>query len=189
LRAQEEVAARAGLRDQVRPIEQGKPANYLPGPSDQTLRDPAVPFRWKGLSANDAELLAGFLEVMPSSPDELHTHVPVGLVPVTHDDMDDADTAELMAVLWPRRVDAACRWGDEWYLIECKPDAAHYVVGQMLCYYFWWVRERPDLPAPTLVLVTDKCDDDVLPVLESLGIVVVELGRRRERVEVEDGLA
>lgn len=176
------------VRDgQVSPA--GEDSGYRPGPTDATLRSMDAPLRWLGLSANDHELLARFLELMPRPPDELHTHVPVGMLPVVHDDMDDEFTAELLATLWPRRVDAAARWGDEWYLIELKPDAAHYVVGQVLCYYFWWVRARPDLPIPRAVVVTDTCDADVLPVLETLGVIVIELGPRGRRVEAVDGLA
>jgi hypothetical protein len=189
VREPDETRQRASLVRDGLVTPAGENPEYRPGPTDATLRDINAPLRWLGLSANDHELLARFLDLMPRPPDELHTHVPVGALPVVHEDMDDGFTAELLATLWPRRVDAACRWGDDWYLIECKPDAAHYVVGQVLCYYFWWVRERPDLPAPVPVIVTDKVDADVLPVLDALGVVVVEVGGFRRGVDGVDGLA
>ncbi|KKN09938.1 hypothetical protein LCGC14_1041510 [marine sediment metagenome] len=189
MREHDEVRNRAALRRDTSLAPAGKVSGYEPGPTAATLRDPAVPFRWAGLSSNDAELLERFLRTMPRPPDELHTHVPVGRLPVVHEDQDDPDTAKLLATLWPRRIDVMARWGDDWYLIECKPDAAHYVVGQVLCYYFWLLRERPDLASPTPVVLTDKADEDVLPVLEALGIVVVELGPRGSGVELVDGLA
>lgn len=185
MREPDAVRMRAALRHEVEPVEAAAVPGYRPGPTEATLRDQAVPFRWAGLSANDLSLLQRFLAAMPTPPDELHTHIPVGRLPVTHEDVDDEETAKLLAALWPRRVDAACRWGDDWYLIECKPDAAHYVVGQVLCYFFWWVRERPDLPPPVPVVVTDRADEDVLPVLDGLGIVVVELGGLDGAVKVD----
>jgi len=189
VREHDEVRNRAGMRNQVTPAAQSDATSYFPGPTERTLRDPLVPLRWAGLSSNDAELLERFLRTMPRPPDELHTHVPVGRLPVVHEDQDDPDTAKLLATLWPRRIDAMARWGEDWYLIECKPDAAHYVVGQVLCYYFWLLRERPDLPIAMPVVLTDKADEDVLPVLEALGIIVVELGPRGSGVELVDGLA
>lgn len=167
----------------------GVSAGYEPGPTAGTLRDPAVPFRWSGLSANDAALLERFLELMPRPPDELHTHIPVGRLPYAHEDEDDPDTAKLLRTLWPRRIDAMCRWGEDWYLIECKPDAAHFVVGQVLCYFHWLLRERPDLAVPVPLVLTDTADADVLPVLEALGITVLELDRLGGGVELGDGVA
>jgi len=147
-----------------------------PGPSDATRRDPASPFRWMGLSKRDRGLLLRFLAVLKVGPDELHTHVPVGRLPAVDDSELDAFTRKQIESLWPRRIDAMLRFGREWWLVECKPDANHYVLGQLLCYYYWLCRDCPQISCRRLVLVTDVCDPEVLPVLERCGVTVLEVG-------------
>lgn len=148
-----------------------------PGPSPATLRDLAVPFRWAGLSRRDKDLLGAFLESLDRRPDEFHTHVPVGRLPAVDDAAGDAFTRKQIESLWPRRIDAMMRFGREWWLVECKPDANHYVLGQLLCYWYWLRRDCPTINCRRLVLVTDTCDPEVLPVLERCGVSVVELPR------------
>lgn len=145
------------------------------GPTDETRRDLARPETWVGLSTGDHALLVAFLDQLAVGPKELHTHVAVGLGDVEIPSTADAVGHRLMTSLWPRRVDAAVRFGDAWWLIECKVGCAHYVLGQCLCYAFWWMRDCPECPLERVVVVTDCCHDDVESVLCASGIDVVEL--------------
>lgn len=128
-----------------------------------------------GLSNRDRTLLQRFLGSLREDPDELHTHVPVGRLPAVDDAELDAFTRKQIESLWPRRIDAMLRFGSEWWLVECKPDANHYVLGQLLCYWYWLSRDCPKISCRRLVLVTDVCDPEVLPVLERCGVSVLEL--------------
>jgi len=143
-----------------------------------------VPFRWAGLSPTDRTLLEVYVERMARKPDAIHTHVAVGTIPVYHEDGDDPVIRAQLEACWPRRIDAVLRWGRKYQLVECKPDANHYVLGQLLCYVYWWLEHCHDLPEPQAVLVTDRCDPDVKPVVEALGVRVVEVGDISDRVNL-----
>lgn len=154
------------------------------GPTDETRRSLADPSTWAGLSAGDHALLVAFLAQLEAVPVELHTHVPVGLGNLEVPDAADAVGHRLMTSLWPRRVDAAVRFGDEWWLIECKIGCAHYVLGQCLCYAYWWMRDCPECPLARVIVVTDCCQDDVACVLRASGIDVVDFGNGKNECPV-----
>lgn len=145
------------------------------GPTDETRREIRWPDTWTGLSPGDQALLRRFIHELEDEPDELHTHIAVGMGDVEVPDMGDRVGHKLMTSLWPRRVDAAVRYDDEWWLIECKVGCAHYVLGQCLCYAYWWRRDCPECPLVRVVVVTDRCHDDVACVLKEYGVEVVEL--------------
>lgn len=145
------------------------------GPSPRTRRDLNRPYRWLGLSARDCRLLEEWLPTLDPQPDELHTHVPVGSIPKLDELRDSAFNRKQLESLWPRRIDAVLRFGETWWIIECKPDANHYVVGQVLCYRHWWLRDCGELKLARCVVLTDRCDPDVEPVLKEHQVEVVAL--------------
>lgn len=151
---------------------------FVAGPTDATRRSVSSPRSWAGLAGNDAELLGVFLDQVGADPLELHTGVPVGRVPTIADSETSERDRKMIAACWPRRIDACVRWPEGWWIVECKPDANHYAIGQLLCYYFWWCRDVvEDAPVRT-VIVTDVCDPDVKPVAECLGLVIAEVGQQ-----------
>jgi hypothetical protein len=145
------------------------------GPTDLTRGDAARCCTWSGLSPFDLRLLEAFLERLEVLPDEIHTHIPIGI----SEKMDPAAGTDPSAAwfrkMWARRIDCALRFGDEWWLIEAKKASAHYVVGQCLCYAYWWFRDCPECELTRVIVVTDRCCSDVRCVLEFCGIDVVEL--------------
>lgn len=145
------------------------------GPTDETRRDLGRAAGWRGLSVGDHALLVEFLRWLGVVPDELHTDIPVGLGDVEIPAISDHVGHRCMTTLWPRRIDAAVRFGDDWWLIECKVNCAHYVLGQCLCYAYWWMRDCPECVLRRVIVVSDRCHDDVRCVLEASGIDVVEL--------------
>jgi hypothetical protein len=145
------------------------------GPSDETRVDAGRPETWTGLSAGDHDLLVRYLGKLGVEPDELHTHVPVGMPDDLAEDQLEGVSKRLYSQLWPRRIDAVLRFGDKWWLVECKVNAAHYVLGQCLCYAMWWFRECQPLELDRIVVVTNVCDTGVAMVLSACGIDVVEL--------------
>lgn len=149
------------------------------GPSAETLRDVAAPRRWLGLAYRDRRLLELFVGGLGVVPDELHTHVPVGTQRVLPGLPLGDEAQRIVQGCWPRRIDAVMRFGVEWWLVECKPDANHYCLGQVLCYVFWWQRDCPGRDLSQVLVVTDVCDRDVLPVFDACGVSVVEVGDGR----------
>lgn len=149
----------------------------LLGPSAETLRDQGRPLGWKGLSVRDRELLRVWLGRRRSPPAELHTGVPIGRVPKLQVEHDTEANRRLVQGVYPRRVDAAIQERGLWTIVECKPAANHYAVGQVLNYTYWWTRSLINRPLVRAVIVTDEADPDVRPVAEELEIDLVELGR------------
>jgi hypothetical protein len=131
---------------------------------------------WRGLSGNDAALLWHWLDGLEGKPDELHTHVPVGTVPAPPAGWDDAAGRREIEALWPRRIDAVARFGADWWLVECKPQADHYCLGQILCYAFWWAAVPGAVALSRVVVLTDVADRDCLRAFFAYGVEVVEVG-------------
>lgn len=146
------------------------------GLSEATLRDVSRPRRWMGLSADDGTLLATWLERMETKPTELHTHVPIGWDRPTFPDEPDPCVRRMADSIYPRRIDAVLVFGGDHVLVECKPGADHFALGQVLCYAFWWESEAA-LPALSRVVVlTDLTDSYVKRAFFAYGVEVVELG-------------
>lgn len=159
------------------------------GLTDDTRRDIGNPRHWRGLAGDDAVLLATWIAGLKGKPDELHTGIAVGPLPEIPAEIKTPrlEAVQLGTSSW--RVDAAVRFGEWWWLIECKPDAGHQALGQLLFYWWWWKRQ-PGYPVVVrFVVLTDECDDDMLPVFKAYGVEVIRLGevlgfsrRRRRRI-------
>ena len=149
----------------------------LLGPSAATLRDQGRPRGWAGLSRRDRELLRVWLGRRGSALAELHTGVPVGRVPKLQVEHDTEANRKLVQGVYPRRVDAAVLEGGLWSIVECKPAANHYAVGQVLCYAYWWRVSLVNRPLARSIIVTDEADPDIRPVAAASEIELVELGR------------
>jgi len=144
--------------------------------SDVTRRDPCNPRHWIGLRADDATLLAVWLAGLAVAVDELHTSVPVGCVPplAEADRVSRVGAGYQASCAW--RVDAAVRFGADWWVLECKPSALYGVIGQVLFYRHWW-RRNVDYPAvQRWVILTDMVEPDIVPVCAEYGIDVIEVG-------------
>jgi len=145
------------------------------GPHRGTRRDLVRPRGWLGLSGGDCDRLVRFIDVLGVEPTELHTHVPVGRI----EGIDDVDPNDPMyRVLlgrWPYRIDAVLCFGAENWIVECKEDLTHFVLGQVLCYCYWWLRDVGGRHLTRAMIVCDHADVDVLPVAKFLGADVVVL--------------
>jgi len=132
-----------------------------------------VPLRWEGLSVADADVLRRFLVAIGIEPDELHTHVPVGgtVSPPAGDHF--ARMGKMAAALYPRRVDAALRYGAAWWLVECKPDSRLHGLGQCLGYYYWWLRDCPECDISRVILACGASQPDEVAAFAAAGVEVV----------------
>lgn len=142
------------------------------GPSEHTRRDLRDEFRWEGLSAGDVATLARFLEALEHSPDELHTHIPVGGVVRVPADCATDGMQRMADWLYPRRVDAALRFGDAWWIVECKTSRGLAGLGQLMGYYYWWCRDCPECEVTRLVLACQGCDEDEAEAYAAAGVDV-----------------
>jgi len=148
------------------------PATVVYGPSAKTRRDLANEYRWEGLSLGDCAILASFLTQLGRVPEELHTHVPVGgVVEIPAECVSDS-CSRMVNHLYPRRVDAAIRFGSEWWILECKPSSRMAGLGQLLSYFYWWCRDCPQRYVSRLVLVCEDCDGDEVEAYAAAGVWV-----------------
>lgn len=148
------------------------PAPVVFGPSEKTRRDPGNEYRWDGLSLNDCAILASFLAGLGVMPDELHTHIPVGGVVEIPEEISSSHVSVMVNHLYPRRVDAALRFGEEWWILECKPSSRMAGLGQLLSYYYWWCRDCGHCRVSRLVLVCEDCDVDEVEAYAAAGVDV-----------------
>ena len=146
------------------------------GPSDETRR--VLPFvrRYPGLSPDDDKLLRSWLGSLAKLPDELHTHVPVGNLPQLLGDLNTAANRAQVEASYPRRIDCACLFGGRWTIVECKPEADHHALGQVLCYRWWWERDCPELVVDRSLVVTDVCVADCAGPYNAFGVMVHQCG-------------
>lgn len=81
--------------------------------------------------------------------------------------------------MWERitakRIDAVCLKPTETWVIEVRPAAGFGAVGAVVGYRRLWERERPPLPSPRFIIVTDEIDPDVQDVADSqeIGVIII----------------
>jgi hypothetical protein len=150
-------------------------SRILLGPQASTRRELDRPYRWDGLSAGDSGVLARFLGALGVRPTELHTHVPVGCDPDPTDGNDCEWCTRMAATLYPRRIDVTLRFGDTWWLCECKPDSRPGGLGQCLCYWYWWQRDCPDFACSRVLLLASSVQGDEAEVYRAAGVEVVQV--------------
>ena len=143
------------------------------GPWNGTRRELSSPRGWDGLSGDERDVLVRFLRELGEVPDELHTHVPVGLLPEVFETEEDPAIRFCIIGRWPFRIDACLRFGDEWWLVECKQDAGHACIGQALFYWFLWCRDVIAKRATRSVVACKRCDPQVGNFARRVGLDVV----------------
>jgi hypothetical protein len=117
-------------------------------------------------------VLSSFLKKLELEPDELHTFVPVGGLITIPKGYESESMERMVEHLYPRRVDAALRFGEEWWILECKPASRMAGLGQLLSYFYWWCRDCPKCRVTRLVLVCEDCDDDEAAAYAAAGVDV-----------------
>ncbi len=156
------------------------------GPCDRTERRVDLHERLSGITAQEEVYFWSFLKLLGREPDEIHTDVAVGQVETIVPDESFLGAAKLAARIYPWRVDVAIRFGSEWWIVECKQRASHYVLGQVCTYAYCWWRDCPQFHLARCVVATDACSDDVMEVAAAMGIDVVRcFGNREENVPCE----
>jgi len=72
-----------------------------------------------------------------------------------------------------KRIDVVAVVDGVYWIIEVKPVAMHYAIGQVLVYEGLFVKEYEPALETWPVIVCDTVDVDVIPECERLGVVVV----------------
>lgn len=68
------------------------------------------------------------------------------------------------------RIDAIAWKGNEPTLIEVKDRAGAAAIGQIVTYEAVWLKDNPGSPPPKLLIVTNRIQHNILPVLQKAGV-------------------
>lgn len=143
------------------------------GLNDNTKRDLNYPRSWKGLALDELDLLQTWINDIKHHNPELHTDVPVGVVPTTPLNSNDTLITKQANALYPLRIDACVQLNTFWYVIEVKRRAGYIALGQILTYHYFAKRTCPQLTNALPMILTDQPQDALAPVFAHYGIHVV----------------
>jgi len=120
----------------------------------------------------DTAVWTRFLESGDIEVKEVWYDVHVGAV-VKGDWADDSMPARIAAGITRKRIDVVALVDGRYWIIEVKPIAMHFAIGQVLAYESLFITEYEQALETWPVIVCDTVDEDVIPLCESLGVVVV----------------
>lgn len=149
------------------------------GLGPETLRDSMVKRHWRGLSADDADLLARWVEQRGDELEELHTDVPCGMVLEVDAGPVGGYLARYVDKCSPLRIDAVALVKARWWVLEVKPDAGYMALGQVLVYIWYASRTNAALADARVGVVTDKVQACIAPVFDQFGVKVFEVASGR----------
>ncbi len=138
------------------------------GPGRQPIVMPAYPH----MLGEDTAVWTRFLESGDFALQEVWYDLHVGAV-VKGDWADDSMPARIAAGLTRKRIDVVALMDGRYWIIEVKPIAMHFALGQVLVYEDLFVKEYEPVLETWPVIVCDTVDEDVIPECERLGVVVV----------------
>jgi len=75
-----------------------------------------------------------------------------------------------------KRIDIVGRAGSNWWVIEAKPGAGVVALGQAIVYAVLFWKEFRSLGSVIPAVITDNCDGDVGPIMDLMGVRVLEVG-------------
>lgn len=71
-----------------------------------------------------------------------------------------------------KRIDAICHVGDKYWVVEIKPRANMYALGQILTYVRLFSSEYAMVDEVVPVIICDEVDQDLLYLIEEFGVMV-----------------
>lgn len=73
------------------------------------------------------------------------------------------------------RIDSVAWKGTTPTIIEVKDRAGASAIGQLVTYEAVWIKDNPGTPAPVLLMVTNRIQHNMLPVLAKAGIGLAQV--------------
>lgn len=138
------------------------------GPGRPAIVSPSYPH----MLGEDAGVWTRFLGSGDIDLQEVWYDVRVGAA-VIGDWADDSRVARIAAGLTRKRIDVVAVVAGVLWIIEVKPIAMHFAIGQVLVYEGLFVKEYKPANETWPVIVCDRVDEDVITECQRLGVVVV----------------
>ena len=120
----------------------------------------------------DTGVWTRFLESGDIEIQEVWYDLHVGAV-VEGDWDGDSINARIAAGVTRKRIDVVALVDGRYWIIEIKPVAMHFAIGQVLAYESLFITEYDPALETWPVIVCDTVDEDVIPTCRELGVVIV----------------
>ena len=138
------------------------------GPGRLPVVAPAYPH----MLGEDIAVWSRFLESGDIALQEVWYDVHVG-AEVKGDWTNDSVNARIARGITRKRIDVVAIVDGVYWVIEVKPIAMHFAIGQVLAYESLFIKEyEPELETWP-VIICDRVDEDVISICQDLGVVVV----------------
>lgn len=128
----------------------------------------------------DVALWERFIRLEHPMPCTVAYDVHVGSLPPLPADLPEYLQRDAQA-LYPCKIDAVMYSPQETLIVEVKPRASTYAIGQVLSYTNLFHRDFPEHPRPTPCIITDTAHQDTPWLCEILNIILVELDHLEEQ--------
>ena len=135
-------------------------------------RPPNVMPAYPHMLGEDTAVWTRFLESGDIHLQEVWYDVHVGAMVKVDGDADSLP-ARISAGVTRKRIDVVAIVDGVYWIIEIKPVAQHFAIGQVLVYLGLFVKEYEPPSEAWPVIVCDRVDEDVIPECQRLGVVVV----------------
>lgn len=134
---------------------------------------PVVMPHYPHMMADDTEVWTKFLQTTRVKIVEVWYDVHVGQSNVSNMDVD-ALTQRISRGVTRKRIDVVAKVGAGYWVIEVKPVASMFALGQIITYYRRFVAEYDVKGEVWPVIVCDSYDLDIVDDCEDLNIVLIQ---------------
>ncbi len=128
-----------------------------------------VRHKYPHLIGNDTEVWHRFILLYPNKFDTVDYDVHIGKG-VSTDPIPDKSSKIYWADLTKKRIDVVAWKNDFVTIIEVKKRVSLSTLGQILGYKFLYLREHPEIPVVSVLIVCSSIDQDDIDVLKHYGI-------------------
>lgn len=135
-------------------------------------RLPIVMPAYPHMLGEDTAVWTRFLESGDFHLQEVWYDVHVG-AEIKGDWPDDSVNVRIARGISRKRIDVVALVDGRYWVIEVKPLAMHFAIGQVLVYEGLFVKEYEPPIETWPVIICDRVDEDVIPECKRLGVVVV----------------
>lgn len=133
---------------------------------------PLIRSHYPHMMVEDTVVWTKFLEVWAKDVSELWYDVHVG-TPMSLPGGEDGRLQKVADGVSKKRIDVVCRVKAGFWVVEVKPYANMYALGQVLSYRKLFIEEYNVALETTPVIVASGCDPDLANQVDDFGVLVI----------------
>ena len=128
------------------------------------------------MSPADRQIWTRFIEQHPSWCKLVYYDVCVGSIPKEIEGRSEKWCECYGRQTYSKRIDAVTVDVAGFSVIEVKPRGGMVAMGQVMAYRYWLQKIAPAGAKLRGIIVTDKIDEDLVPLLDQVGVEYLEVG-------------